>query len=162
MMEVFRKSPEAGTRHFLYGGKAGVAEKLKRILEERFPGIEISGFFCPPFRPLEPAEKKEVVKLINSSRPDIVWCGLGCPKQERWMAEFRPLLDASVLIGVGAGFDFLSGERRRAPAWVKKPGFEWLFRLLDDPVHLWKRYVRVVPLFLLYLAAEKTGLRKSS
>ena len=99
--------------------------------------------------PLPQQAESIVEDKINSSNPDIVWCGLGCPKQEKWMYEFRPLLNAPVLIGVGAGFDFLSGEKPMAPYWVTRSGFEWFYRIWGDPKRLIKRYLHVVPRFIL-------------
>jgi N-acetylglucosaminyldiphosphoundecaprenol N-acetyl-beta-D-mannosaminyltransferase len=147
-----------GHRHFLYGGKPGVAERLARSLESRFPGIQIVGLCSPPFRPLTSAEEQALVEQIDASRADIVWCGLGCPKQEKWMARFRPRLAAPVLIGVGAGFDFLSGDKPLAPRWVQHSGLEWAYRALSEPRRLGPRYAKVVPRFLYHVAVD--GLRR--
>jgi len=143
-----------GHKHFFYGGKEGVAEKLTRRLETRFPGIAVVGTYCPPFRALTEEEADSLVALIDASGADVVWCGLGCPKQERWMAQFRPRLRAPVLIGVGAGFDFLSGEKPLAPKWVQRSGFEWLYRMASEPRRLWPRYSRVVPKFVYFAARD--------
>ncbi|HKP63031.1 MAG TPA: WecB/TagA/CpsF family glycosyltransferase [Polyangiales bacterium] len=148
---------ERGHRHFLYGGKPGVVEKLIRRLKGRLPGIQIAGSYCPPFRPLSAAEEADVVERIQVSSADIVWCGLGCPKQEKWMAHFRPLLQAPILIGVGAGFDFLAGEKPLAPEWIKHSGFEWAYRTLSEPSRLGPRYARVVPSFLYHVARSELG-----
>ena len=162
MFKIFEQSVEYGYKHYLYGGKEGVAEKLSHILFEKYPGIEIVGTYCPPFRALTKYEKKEIKENINKSGAHIVWCGLGCPKQEKWMAEFRSKLKSPVLIGVGAGFDFLSGEKPLASEFVKNSGFEWLFRLLKDPKYLWKRYFKIVPLFIIYNVLELLGLYKNN
>jgi N-acetylglucosaminyldiphosphoundecaprenol N-acetyl-beta-D-mannosaminyltransferase len=154
MERVFAASVEPGWRSFLYGGKEGVADRLAAELGRRFPGIEIVGTHCPPFRPLTADEEDALVAEIDASGADVVWCGLGCPKQERWMARFRPRLAAPVLIGVGAGFDFLTGAARHAPRWVQRSGFEWLYRLASEPRRLWPRYSRVVPRFLLLAVRE--------
>ena len=154
MLAEFSVSAARGHRHFFYGGREGVADKLKRVLEQRFHGIEIVGTYCPPFRPLTKFEVGDVAATINASGASIVWCGLGCPKQERWMAQFRPLLEAPVLIGVGAGFDFIAGEKPIAPRWVQRSGFEWLFRMAIEPNRLWPRYSRVVPRFIYYVARD--------
>jgi len=148
MEENFKISVENGYKHFFYGGNKGVANKLKRILEKKYKGIEIVGTYCPPFRPLEEKEKDDVIKQINNSEADIVWCGLGCPKQDKWIKEFRPLLKSQILIGVGAGFDFLSGEKPLAPKWIQTSGFEWFFRVFSDPKRMLKRFLKVVPLFI--------------
>jgi N-acetylglucosaminyldiphosphoundecaprenol N-acetyl-beta-D-mannosaminyltransferase len=159
MTETFRAGLVKGYRHFFYGGDTGVADALQVELERRYPGIRIVGTYCPPFRPLESREEGEIAAAINAAAPDIVWVGIGCPKQERWMNRFRPLLRASVLIGVGAGFDFLSGRKPLAPRWVQRSGFEWLYRLISEPKRLWPRYSRVVPTFI-YLAV-RDWLRRS-
>lgn len=154
MNAEFASSVERGHSHYLYGGAPGVADELARRLERRHPGVRIVGTCCPPFRPLTAVEVAEVAAAINASGADVVWCGLGCPKQERWMAQFRPLLRAPVLIGVGGGFDFLAGVKPLAPAWLQRSGFEWLFRLATEPRRLWPRYSRVVPKFLYYAARD--------
>jgi len=141
MTEICRLSPERGWRHFLYGGEPGVADLLAQKLRERFPGIEVVGTWCPPFRPLTDAEKHDVSTMINRARPDIVWVGLSTPKQERWMAEMAPRLRVPVLVGVGAAFDFLSGRKPQAPRWMQRSGLEWLFRLVTEPGRLWRRYL---------------------
>jgi N-acetylglucosaminyldiphosphoundecaprenol N-acetyl-beta-D-mannosaminyltransferase len=148
MEETFKVSVINNIKHFFYGGKEGVAEKLKIALEKKYPGIKVVGTYCPPFRPITQEEKNKIVKQINDSDANIVWCGLGCPKQELWMAQFRPLLNAPVLIGVGAGFDFLSGEKPLAPYWVTRSGFEWFYRIFSDPKRLIKRYSKIVPKFI--------------
>jgi N-acetylglucosaminyldiphosphoundecaprenol N-acetyl-beta-D-mannosaminyltransferase len=156
VMELaFAAGVERGWRHFLYGGDEGVADTLAAALEARFPGIAIAGRMTPPFRALTEAEKVETARAIDAARADIVWVGLGCPKQERWMAEMRPRLEAPVLVGVGAGFDFLSGRKPLAPVWVQRSGFEWLFRLVSEPRRLWPRYSRIVPRFVSAIAREE-------
>lgn len=151
---------ERGYRHFFYGGAPGVADRLAARLAERFPGIRIAGTYTPPFRPLPPEADAAVVELINGLEPDIVWVGLGCPKQERWMAEHRERLDAPVLIGVGAAFDFLSGAKRQAPRWMQRSGLEWLFRLVQEPRRLGKRYLVYNPWFVLLVALQLAGIRR--
>jgi N-acetylglucosaminyldiphosphoundecaprenol N-acetyl-beta-D-mannosaminyltransferase len=151
----FSLSIQRGHRHFLYGGKPGVANALAHELSQRFPGLAITGTYCPPFRPLSTLEEENVARTINASHADIVWCGLGCPKQEKWMARFRPRLTAAVLIGVGAGFDFLAGQRPLAPDWIKHSGFEWVFRALSEPKRLIPRYARVVPSFVFYAGRDE-------
>lgn len=160
MVETFQFGLTEGYRHFLYGGEEGVADELARRLRERYPGIRIVGTYCPPFRPLDDREVGQIVRVINDADPHIVWVGIGCPKQERWMQRFRPLLRAPVLIGVGAGFDFLSGRKPLAPRWVQHSGFEWLYRLLSEPRRLWPRYARVVPLFLYVAMRDLLAVRR--
>jgi N-acetylglucosaminyldiphosphoundecaprenol N-acetyl-beta-D-mannosaminyltransferase len=155
MNELYSAGVSRGWRHFLYGGDEGVADRLAGELVRRFPGIAIAGTICPPFRTLSEDEKQAYAATIDGSRADIVWVGLGCPKQERWMADFRPRIAAPVLIGVGAGFDFLSGRKPLAPVWVQRSGFEWLFRLTSEPRRLWPRYSRIVPRFIAAIARDE-------
>jgi N-acetylglucosaminyldiphosphoundecaprenol N-acetyl-beta-D-mannosaminyltransferase len=126
-------------RHFFYGGAQQVAEKLAEKLSSMFPGIEIAGTFCPPFRQLTELEDRAVVRYINAAKPDIVWVGLGAPKQEKWMAEHIGKIRAAAMIGVGAAFDFHSGNIKWAPLWIRKFGLEWAYRLLCEPKRLWRR-----------------------
>jgi N-acetylglucosaminyldiphosphoundecaprenol N-acetyl-beta-D-mannosaminyltransferase len=149
-------------RHFFYGGAQGVAEDLAARFTARFPGLIVAGTYCPPFRALTPEEDCEAVAVIERSRADVVWVGLGAPKQERWMFEHRERLSVPVLIGVGAAFDFHTGRVPRAPGWMRDRGFEWLFRLVMEPRRLWKRYVVYGSEFILLVALESMGLKKSS
>lgn len=148
MLALCERSQATGYRHYFYGGQPGVPEQLARRLQHRFPGLAVTGTFSPPFRPLSAAEQTEIVARINDARPDIVWVGLGTPKQERWMAQHVSRLHASALIGVGAAFDLHAGLRRQAPSWMQRTGLEWLFRLGQEPRRLWRRYLVNNPLFL--------------
>jgi N-acetylglucosaminyldiphosphoundecaprenol N-acetyl-beta-D-mannosaminyltransferase len=159
MAEVCAKSVAKGHRHFLYGGAPGVAERLADQLRQRYPGIEIAGLYVPPFRPLTPAEDEAVIEQINASKADIVWVGLSTPKQEYWMAAHLGRLNASVMVGVGAAFDFLAGVKTQAPRWMQRSGLEWLYRLITEPRRLWRRYLTIVPLFLILITLESLGLR---
>ena len=152
----------AGYRHFFYGGAPGVAEDLAARFAARFPGMKVAGCYCPPFRSLTPGEDREVVEAIERSRADIVWVGLGAPKQDRWMFAHRERLSVPVLIGVGAAFDFHTGRVPRAPVWMRENGFEWLFRLLVEPRRLWKRYLVYGSQFVILVALELLGLKKFS
>jgi len=160
MLECCGRSIQTGHRHYFYGGGSGVPEQLVSRLRERFPGLPVAGTFSPPFRPLAPEEDGAVVHRINAAQPDIVWVGLSTPKQERWMAEHRDRLDAPVLIGVGAAFDFHAGLKRQAPRWMQRSGLEWLFRLLSEPRRLWRRYLRNNPLFVWQLLLQALGLKR--
>lgn len=154
MLAVCAVSKERGYRHFLYGGGEGVASLLERRLEQRFDGLEIVGIHTPPFRPLTWAERQAAAAEINASGADIVWVGLGSPKQEHWMAEMAPLLPGKVLIGVGAAFDFHAGLKRQAPRWIQRSGMEWAFRLATEPRRLWRRYLFNNTQFVWMLLAE--------
>lgn len=159
MLEVCRAGVAMGYRHFLYGGDEGVAGLLADRLKERFPGLQVVGTHTPPFRPLTDAEDRQVVEKLNVSGADIVWVGLSTPKQERWMAAHLGRIDAPVMVGVGAAFDFLSGRKPQAPLWIQRSGLEWLFRLATEPRRLWPRY-RQYPLFAVLAVAQLLGLKR--
>lgn len=129
----------AGLRHFFYGGAEKVAERLAKHLTHLYPGMAVAGHFSPPFHPLSSMEKSSILKMINASQPDIVWVGLGAPKQECWMLENLGRVNAPVMIGVGAAFDFHSGTRPWSPAWARRLGVEWAFRLFLEPRRMWRR-----------------------
>lgn len=160
MLRCCERSVSEGIRHFLYGGAEGVPEELSARLTERFPSLQIAGFYSPPFRQLTADEEEEVVKRINDSGADIVWVGLGTPKQELWMHRFRGRLRAAVLIGVGAAFDFHAGRKRQAPVWMQRTGLEWCFRLMTEPRRLWRRYLINNPAFVARVILQLSGLRK--
>ena len=154
MREMTIISARRGYRQFYYGGDVGVAVRLKENLIARVPALQVAGTFCPPFRQMSAEEDCAVVDAINAARPHIVWVGLSTPKQERWMASHLGRIDAAVMIGVGAAFDFLAGTKRQAPKWMQRCGLEWLFRLCSEPRRLWRRYAYVVPGFLILAAGE--------
>jgi N-acetylglucosaminyldiphosphoundecaprenol N-acetyl-beta-D-mannosaminyltransferase len=160
MLELCRRSPERGYRHFFYGGAPGVAETLAARLQEQFPGLRIVGTCSPPYRPLSESEIAEDMRLINDSQADVVWIGLGTPKQEIWMTDNRSRLHAPLLLGVGAAFDFHAGNLRQAPRWVRAAGFEWFFRLCTQPRRLFKRYIVQLAQFLGLLTLQIGGLRE--
>ena len=139
MLELFAISKEKGYRHYFYGATEEPLQSMKEVLERDYPGIQIAGMYAPPFRALTPQEDAQVVAKINESRPDFIWIGLGAPKQEEWMYQHMGQLQG-VLIGVGAGFDYLAGYIKRAPRWMQRMSLEWLYRLLQDPKRLWRRY----------------------
>lgn len=132
---------ERGWRHFFYGGKEGVAEALSKTLTQRYPGMITAGMWCPPFRPLTTGEDAEVAAHINDSRPDIVWVGLGLLKQERWIADHLGKVEVPWMIGVGAAFDYHTGNAKWAPPWMRTLGLEWLYRLCHEP-RMFIRYFR--------------------
>ena len=160
MMAVCEAGIARGLRHYFYGGGTGVAETLRQRLCERLPGLLVAGTFTPPYRPLNPDELSALRADVVRASPDIVWVGLGTPKQERFMAENWETLDAGLLIGVGAAFDFYSGRVRQAPRWMQRSGFEWLFRLCMEPRRLAPRYFKANPLFAIRVAAQRLGLRR--
>jgi N-acetylglucosaminyldiphosphoundecaprenol N-acetyl-beta-D-mannosaminyltransferase len=141
-----------GLRHYFYGGREGVAEALVELLQRRFPGLQVAGFSTPPEGPLSDAERATLESSVASTRPDLLWVGLGAPKQERFMALHAPRLQAGLLLGVGAAFDFHSGRVRQAPRWMQRGGLEWLHRLSQEPRRLGKRYLTTTPRFALGVA----------
>ena len=140
MGEIFAVSVKKGYRHYFYGSKKETLELLYQKLTSNYPGIQIAGMYSPPFRPMTPEEDQEIVERINETKPDFVWIGLGAPKQEKWMVEHHGKIDG-LMIGVGAGFDYYAGNIKRAPMWMQKSNLEWLYRLMQDPRRLFKRYL---------------------
>lgn len=162
MLKVFEWSQASGCRHFFYGGAEGVALELKARLEARFPGVKIVGTYCPPFRPLRPDEEQALTQQVAAARPDMFWVGLSTPKQERFMSAYLPRLDTTLMVGVGAAFDFHAGRVKQAPRWMQRSGLEWFYRLCSEPRRLWKRYLRNNPLFVCRAFCQLTGLRRYS
>ena len=137
-------------RHYFYGGKPEVLDCLVANIKSRFPEADIVGCESPPFRALTDNEVTSAIERIRSVKPDLVWVGLGAPKQELWMASHWKALSPAVLLGVGAAFDFLAGAVKRAPVWMQNTGLEWIYRLGQEPGRLWKRYLYTNTMFLLY------------
>ena len=160
MLEVCAWSGKNSCRHFFFGGAEGVADLLAKKLKEKFPKLEIAGTFTPPFRPLNAEEEKQFVETIRAAKPDILWVGLSTPKQEKYMAEFLPKLDATLMIGVGAAFDFHSGRVKQAPRWMQRSGLEWFYRLCQEPRRLAKRYFKNNPIFALKILGQLCGMKK--
>ena len=159
MLTFCRETASTGSRHFLYGGDAGVPERLAEVLEKSCPGICIAGVYSPPFRPTTSEEDAAIVETINRAAPDVLWVGLSTPKQETWMHQHRRALRVPVVVGVGAAFDFLSSRKKQAPEWMREHGLEWLFRLLQEPRRLWKRYLVRGSEFVFLVALDLLGLR---
>lgn len=162
MLDICAAGISTGMRHCLYGATPEVLEALQQKLKARFPGIVIEDAIAPPFRDLSEAERGTVAERINAARPDVVWVGLGTPKQDLWMGAFRPLLEAPVLIAVGAAFDFHAGFVAQAPRWMMRCGLEWAFRLVTEPRRLWRRYVLGNPRFLWLLLRQRLRERRAS
>ena len=141
---------------FLYGSTVQTIDRLTARLGEAFPDLRIAGAFAPPFRPLSPDEDNAIVSIINDSGANAVFVGLGCPKQELWMAAQRGRITA-VMLGVGAAFDFHAGMLRRAPLWMQRYGLEWLHRLASEPGRLWRRYLVSNSRFLFHMALHRTS-----
>ncbi len=152
MGELFAR--ENGLKHFFYGDKEETLQILQQKLKEKYPDIQIAGMISPPFRSLSQEEEKAYIQQINDSGADIIWIGLGAPKQENWMYEHQGMFQG-VMIGVGAGFSYHAGLIKRAPEWMQKMSLEWLYRLMQDPVRLFKRYFTTNLKFLLLEAKDK-------
>jgi N-acetylglucosaminyldiphosphoundecaprenol N-acetyl-beta-D-mannosaminyltransferase len=153
MWKYCERAQHNGEKIFLYGGQPEVLEKLTAVLKTRFPGIAVVGAYSPPFRDLTEQEDEVIVGKINASGAGVVWVGLGCPKQERWMEAHRGRINA-VMVGVGAAFDYHAGTLRRAPVWMQRRGLEWLYRLGHEPRRLWKRYLSSNTTFVLAAARQ--------
>ncbi len=160
MPAVFRHSQGRGYRHFLYGSSDATLSLMEEKLGLKFPGAKIAGSYSPPYRALTCEEEREVDRLVNAADPDIVWVGLGAPKQDRWMAAHRGALKAPVLIGVGAAFDMLAGTVTRAPRFLQRTGCEWMFRLAQEPRRLTRRYLESNTKFAMMVIGEKLRLTR--
>ncbi|MDP8213479.1 MAG: WecB/TagA/CpsF family glycosyltransferase [Candidatus Zapsychrus exili] len=144
-------SQDKGYRHFFYGGTEETNKKLICNLKERFPRIQIAGGHNPDFLKVGEVEKTGVIEKINNANADILWVGLGSPKQDYWMHNHKSKLNTTVMIGVGAAFDFIAGTKKQAPIWMRRSGLEWFFRLISEPKRLWRRYLLGNSLFIYLL-----------
>lgn len=160
LLDFCHETYDKGYRHFFYGGAPGVAETLAERLKERFPSLNVVGVCSPPFRPLTAEEDAQQIEMIHLAAPDVLWVGLGCPKQERWMYEHREQLRVPVLVGVGQAFDIHSGRSKQAPYWLREHGLEWLYRLLAEPRRLWRRYLLYNSQFIVCEALEILRLKQ--
>lgn len=160
MLALCKRSARDGTPIGFYGASSELLGTLIETLQQRFPGLIVVCRIAPPFRELSAVEDTHYIDQINQSGARILFVGLGCPKQERWMATHKESLHC-VMLGVGAAFDFIAGNKRHAPFWVQSLGLEWLFRLCSEPRRLWRRYVIQNPRFIWHLASQwlKKGLR---
>ncbi len=147
--EILKISVSNGWKHYLYGSTEETLKKLRITLEEKYPGLQIVGMYSPPFRPISDEEDKEIVSKINQAKPDFIWVGLGAPKQEHWMAAHQGRIHG-FMVGVGAAFDYLAGNIKRAPQWMQKTNMEWFYRLIQDPKRLFRRYFHTNTKFIWY------------
>jgi N-acetylglucosaminyldiphosphoundecaprenol N-acetyl-beta-D-mannosaminyltransferase len=155
MARACARAMSGAQRFYLYGGRnQGALVQLALNLRRRYPGVKVVGGYSPPHRPLTDEEETAVVDEINRTRADVVWVGIGVPKQEKWMARMRERLHAPVLVGVGAAFDIHSGLVPQAPAWIQQAGLEWAYRLAHEPRRLWRRYLRYNPRFVAALGRQ--------
>ena len=155
MLGVADEGRKAGIRHYFYGGNdEDTLSRLRANFAAKFPGIVDAGGEVPPFHRLSGAEKAETAARINAAKPDVVWVGIGTPKQDFWVSEMRPLLDAPLLVAVGAAFNFHAGKVPQAPVWMRRACLEWLYRLCAEPRRLWRRYLVGNPRFLLLVLRQ--------
>ena len=160
MEELCDLSRRRGYTHFFYGGAPGVAEQLKETLTARYPGLSVVGVYSPPYRSLTVDEERRLSETFLRLKPDITWVGLGAPKQEQFMADYLKSIDTTVMIGVGAAFDMHTGRIKDSPRWIKLCGGAWLFRLIQEPRRLWRRYLRTNPRFLWGLFLQISRLKR--
>lgn len=162
MAAMCRLSIARGYRHFLYGGKPGVAQMLKQALESRFSGLQVTGTYTPPFRELTVQEEQELIAQVRASRAHIIWVGLSTPKQEKFMARYHTRLGVPLMVGVGAAFDIHTGRVQDAPLWMKRSGLQWLHRLAQEPRRLGPRYLSSNPRFIMKVSMQlaRQGFRK--
>lgn len=155
MLMQCERAARHGHRIWLHGGHdIDSLLELRDRLTKRFPELTVAGLECPPFRPPTRAERDATIERINSSGADVVWVGLGSPKQELWMHEMRPVLDSPVLCGVGAAFDFHAGRVMQAPRVLRDHGLEWMHRLVREPLRLGRRYLGTLPHFAVLVLAQ--------
>jgi len=160
MLKVCKVSSGKGYRNYFYGSRSSVLDRLSVNLKELFPDLNIAGKFSPSFDEAIVREDEVNIRMINASNSDILWVGLGSPKQDIWMRNHRDKLNVPVIIGVGAAFDFIAGTKKQAPAWMQKSGLEWFFRLVTEPKRLWKRYIFGNLKFLFLLLKESIKKRR--
>jgi N-acetylglucosaminyldiphosphoundecaprenol N-acetyl-beta-D-mannosaminyltransferase len=160
MLRVVHQGHTLGIRHFLLGGKPGVAEELAAALTAKCPNAIFVGTYTPPFRELSPSEEHLLFQKLQASRPDIVWVGISTPKQELFMQRYHRRLGAGVMVGVGAAFDFHTGRLKDSPAWVKRAGLQWFHRCLQEPRRLAWRYMRTNTIFLYLLLLAVLRIKK--
>ena len=161
LWEFARSAGEHGYSSYFYGDEESVLQRMEDRLKDAFPGLKIVGRRSPQFRQLTPEEDAADVAAINQAAPDVLWVGLGMTKQERWIAEHRTQLRVTVAVGAGAAFKFVSGDISRGPSWMRNIGFEWLWRLFNEPKRIWRRVFIDAPQFIALVALEMSGLRKS-
>lgn len=162
MRSFFERANEKGYSSYFFGDTDETLDKLETVLKKKYPGHRIVGSYSPPFRQHSDEEKQQMIDHINQTQPDVLWVGLGLPKQERWIYQNRHKLKVPVTIGVGAAFGFHSGKVKRVPQWVGDAGFEWAWRLLAEPKKLWRRDVVDGPRFIVKVVQQWTQLKKDN
>jgi N-acetylglucosaminyldiphosphoundecaprenol N-acetyl-beta-D-mannosaminyltransferase len=160
MLALLEEAEKKGYKNYFYGSTQQTLDLLSRELLTRFPALQIVKAYSPPFRPLTPEENAALLEEMNSLSPDLIWVGLGAPKQEKWIREQKAKLRRGVMLGVGAAFDFHAKRIKRAPKWMQRVGLEWLYRLMSEPRRLFMRYLTTNTLFLMYLVRYGVQIRK--
>lgn len=148
-----------GLSHFFLGSSESNLMKLKTAIETRYPGAKIAGMISPPYLPVAKWDNDYFISQINEAKPDFIWIGLGAPKQERWMHDNYKKVQQGILFGIGAGFDYLAGNTKHAPNWMKRFALEWLYRLFQEPKRLWRRYFKTIPQFIFFASLDVVGIR---
>jgi N-acetylglucosaminyldiphosphoundecaprenol N-acetyl-beta-D-mannosaminyltransferase len=154
MEALLARTANTSIKHYFWGGLPGVADTLVQRMQAQHPALKVAGIYSPPISPVGDTPDPAVVKRLNESGADVIWVGLGSPKQDLWMRLYRPVLNAPLLIGVGAAFDMLAGVKSQAPKWMQRSGLEWLFRLAQEPRRLGRRYLVYNPLFVWHVLRE--------
>jgi N-acetylglucosaminyldiphosphoundecaprenol N-acetyl-beta-D-mannosaminyltransferase len=162
LQAICQRTANTSIRHYFWGGAPGVPEQLATRLQTLYPGLNIAGTYSPPIEPVPAQPDPQVIERLNTAQPHIIWVGLGSPKQDLWMARYQTVLNAPLLIGVGAAFDMLAGTRKQAPRWMQRTGLEWVFRLMQEPRRLFKRYLVYNPLFIWHLWRENQSLARET
>ena len=160
--EFARSANENGYSSYFYGDEEDVLQRLEKNLKAEFPKLKIVGHRSPPFRELTSEEISDDVEAINQAAPDVLWVGLGMPRQEKWISDNRAKLRVPVAVGVGAAFKFISRDVSRGPSWIRNIGFEWLWRLVGEPKRIWRRVFVDAPQFIGLVLLEMSGLKKFS
>lgn len=145
--------------HFFFGSSESTLLKLKMTIETKYPGAIVTGMVSPPYKPVEDWPNEDFIQTINAAKPDFIWVGLGAPKQECWMYNNYTKIDKGILFGIGAGFDYLAGNTKHAPGWMKTFALEWLYRLIQEPRRLWKRYCKIIPEFIFLAFLDVLGFK---
>lgn len=148
-----------GISHYFLGSSEANLAKLRSAIDQKYPGTRIAGMLSPPYLPLEQWDNNALIDAINKTNPDFIWIGLGAPKQEQWMYQNHSQIRHGLLFGIGAGFDYMAGNTKHAPKWMKDFALEWLYRLMQEPRRLWKRYFKTIPQFMIFVTLELLGVK---
>jgi len=158
--KILRWGQEDELRHYFLGSTNETLKKLAKVIKVLYPKAIVCGYFSPPFSKLTKEENNSIIDQIKESDVDIIWVGLGAPKQEKWIYDHYSTLNHGIMIGIGAGFDYLAGNISHAPEWMKNNSFEWLYRLIQEPKRLWKRYLVTIPIFIFFNILDLLKIKK--